>query len=94
MDVNSGNSVSSQASVLDSDTIVRIKYLAYVGTALYSAISSVSFDTNFFLAKEALVKFKVEIEKLKLDSESYEGMDKLIMFLGKELDKHQSKNRA
>lgn len=70
----------------DFDTIERIKNLAAVGRIISETSNEVSFDTDYFLAKDALQKFKVGIDNLDLDIESRDGMDKLINFLQKIID--------
>ncbi len=75
----------------DQETIQRIKNLAIVGKALFETESEVSFNTNFFLAKEALNKFKEGIDKLNLNEESKAGMESLVKYLHKKIDKRIEK---
>jgi hypothetical protein len=72
----------------DKDTLERIKHLAYVGTALLQNVESENtFGTNYFLAKEALNNFRGGIAKLNLDPVSIDGMENLIKYLEKKIEK-------
>lgn len=72
----------------DDQTRDRIKNLAVVGTAINQlGGSEVSFDTDYFVAKEALNKFMAGIDRLELDFESHEGMVNLVKYLQKKIDK-------
>lgn len=81
-DTNSSGSINS-----DEATKKRFANLAVVGNALSQTTSDKSLLTEFYLAKEALIKFKSEVDLLNLDPESQNGIDKLIKFLQKEIDK-------
>lgn len=74
----------------DSETIERIESLGYVGTALFSAYSETSFETDYFVAKESLNKFKAGIDKLNLNPGPKKGIYDLIKFLDVQLDKHKN----
>ncbi|BCX14096.1 MAG: hypothetical protein KatS3mg085_628 [Candidatus Dojkabacteria bacterium] len=71
----------------DEATKNRIKNLAIVGLALNANASDVRAQTDYFLAKEALNKFKAGIDELDLDPESEKGMEQLIEYLSKKIDK-------
>jgi predicted DNA-binding protein len=73
----------------DPETIERIKYLAIVGKALSDTYSDENLEngTDFFLAKDALNRFKDGIDKLELDIESRKGMNGLIEYLQKKIDR-------
>ncbi len=71
----------------DQETLERIKNLAYVGNALYEISNEVAGNTDLFLAKDALGKFKVGIDSLGLQGEILKGMQNLIEYLDKKLDK-------
>lgn len=71
----------------DPDTIERIKNLAYVGNALFEISNEVGGNTDMYLAKDSLQKFKAGIEKLELPEDLAKGMQNLIAYLDKKLDK-------
>jgi predicted DNA-binding protein len=74
----------------DPETLERLKNLAYVGNAIYSTVSETSFDTDFYLAIEALNKFKEGINKLILEDEIKRGIDNLIVYLQKKIDRRMT----
>lgn len=78
----------------DQETINRILNLGYVGNALFSSESETSFDTDHFIAKEALNKFKAGIEKLELDPLARNGINNLIAYLDKKLEEHLKKQKG
>lgn len=78
----------------DQDTINRILNLGYVGTALFSSESETSFDTDHFIAKEALNKFKEGIEKLDLDPKAKNGINNLIAYLDEKLEEHLKRQKG
>lgn len=71
----------------DADTADRIKNLAAVGKALFESSSDISFNTDFYLALEALNRFEAGFNKLELDDESVLGMKNLIEYLRKKINK-------
>lgn len=72
----------------DEETKKRISNLAVVGTAISEITGGeVSFDTDYFVAKEALNKFMAGIDRLDLDPESRTGMVNLVNYLQKKIDK-------
>jgi hypothetical protein len=71
----------------DEDTKQRIKNLAVVGAALFQISDDNMGNTKFFIAKTSLQEFKKGINKLDLDPESKKGMDDLISYLDKKIDK-------
>lgn len=73
----------------DEQTKERIKNLAIVGNALNDTYSEANMDsgTDFFMALDALSKFKEGIEKLDLDESSKTGMIDLIEYLRKKIEK-------
>lgn len=78
----------------DQSTKDRIKNLAVVGKALNETSTDYGYDTSFFIAKEALSKFREGIHNLDLDQVSLSGMDNLIDFLEKEIDEKLKKEEA
>ena len=79
---------TSQKHAPDDQTRDRIKNLAVVGTAINQlGGSEVSYDTDYFVAKEALNRFMEGIDRLDLDYESHEGMVNLVKYLQKKIDK-------
>ncbi len=79
--------VSTTTHNPDSQTIERIKNLAYVGYALNETASDTTFMTNFYIAKESLLRFKEGIDKLNLEPELKHGMYDLITYLDQKIDK-------
>ena len=71
----------------DDATKDRIKNLSEVGNALFEATNDDAFQTNFYAAKESLKRFKSGIDDLDLDFESKKGMENLINYLDKKIDK-------
>jgi predicted DNA-binding protein len=73
----------------DSPTKERIKNLAIVGKAMNDTYSEENLESgnDFYLAKEALNNFKEGIDKLNLDEESRQGMNELIEYLQKKIDR-------
>lgn len=71
----------------DEATKDRIKNLAVVGNAVLNNSSDISEQTNFFLAKQALLDFEKGIHDLDLDAESMRGMESLIKYLKKKIDR-------
>lgn len=69
----------------------RIKNLGVVGTTLVQGFSEENqdFGTNFFFAKEALEKFREGINKLELDPPSKKGMNDLISYLERKIEKRE-----
>lgn len=76
----------------DAQTVERIRNLAIVGKALTQRSSDTSFQTEFYLAKEALNKFSEGIDRLNLDEESHRGMDELVKYLQMKIDKRLDSN--
>ncbi len=77
----------------DEETKLRIKYLANVGKALFTLNSEVNQQTDFYVAKESLNKFKQGILKLQLEDESRKGMLNLIEYLQKKIDRRLKASR-
>ncbi|KXK26723.1 MAG: hypothetical protein TR69_WS6001000737 [candidate division WS6 bacterium OLB20] len=77
----------------DAETKERIANLAIVGEALNETYGEENMDygTDFFLAKEGLLKFKSGIERLNLDPRSRKGMMDLIDYLMKKIDKRMNR---
>lgn len=73
----------------DPQTKERIKNLAVVGKALNDTYSEENLESgaDFFMAFEALLKFKEGIEKLDLDEPSKAGMMDLIEYLRKKIER-------
>ena len=73
----------------DEPTKQRIKNLAVVGKALNDTYSEENMESgaDFFMAFEALNRFKEGIEKLDLDEESRHGMLDLIEYLRKKIQR-------
>ncbi|MFS8131079.1 MAG: hypothetical protein ACMG57_03805 [Candidatus Dojkabacteria bacterium] len=71
----------------DEETKKRIQNLGRVGTALVQISNEVAGETDYFLAKQALKNFDDGIAILDLDYESRKGMNDLIDYLSKKLDK-------
>lgn len=86
-DPNNSANTSGVAVDPDQETIDRIKNLAFVGSALNETASDTTFMTNFYIAKESLLKFKAGIDKLNLPPESKQGMYDLINYLDQKIDK-------
>ncbi len=84
---NNGSDDTTPPHYPDSQTTDRIKNLAYVGTALNETASDTTFMTNFYVAKESLLRFKEGIDRLNLDSASKKGMYDLIEYLDQKIDK-------
>jgi type I restriction-modification system DNA methylase subunit len=76
-------------AIPDPSTKDRIRNLAIVGKALNDTYSDENLEvgTDFYLAKEALTKFKEGIDKLDLDESSKKGMGDLIEYLNKKIDR-------
>lgn len=83
----SSTSTYSESVSPDEATVERIKNLAQVGNAIFLTGDDVGFQTAFFAGKEALSKFADGINKLNLSGETKEGMDNLIKYLQKKLDR-------
>ncbi|HEX9804789.1 MAG TPA: hypothetical protein VGA67_03840 [Candidatus Dojkabacteria bacterium] len=83
-DDNSGDYQSLEDP--SEETKRRIGFLADVGLALYETANETSYETNIFLAKDALLKFKAGIDKLELDPKTRKGINVLIEKLQKEID--------
>ncbi|MBE2279926.1 MAG: hypothetical protein IAE91_06000 [Ignavibacteriaceae bacterium] len=71
----------------DEETKNRIKNLGIVGKALSEETNENQGATSVFLAKSSLKEFENGIKKLELDPESSAGMQYLINFLDKLIDK-------
>lgn len=71
----------------DPDTLERIKNLAYVGNALFEISNEVGGNTDMYLAKDALQRYKEGLSKLTLPEDLAKGMANLIAYLDKKLDK-------
>lgn len=72
----------------DADTQERIKNLAMVGHAIYEAHNDNTQQTNFYLAREALLKFKQGIDDLEnLEEESRRGINELVKYLQGKIEK-------
>lgn len=71
----------------DPDTLLRIQNLALVGTAIAEESSESTFQTNQFVAKEALKRFQDGIKQLTLPPEVSVGIDRLVEYLDKKLDR-------
>lgn len=87
-----------QANLIDPDaaTQERIANLAIVGEALNETYGEENQDygTDFFLAKEALKKFKEGIEKLNLQPRSKKGMLYLIAYLEEKIQKRMDNSES
>lgn len=77
----------------DQETQDRIANLAIVGEALNETYGeeNMDFGTDFFLAKEGLIKFKAGIERLNLPPRSKKGMIDLVEYLMRKIDKRMNK---
>jgi len=71
----------------DEDTKKRIRSLGYVGTALVKIADENRGITDYLIAQEELKKFNEGIRKLQLEPELQKGMDDLITYLGKKIQK-------
>lgn len=78
---------STQNVQPSEETANRIKNLAEVGTALFHSSDEVSFQTQFYAAKESLNRFKEGIDRLAIDDKSKNGMYDLINYLSKKIDR-------
>lgn len=80
-------STTSSTVIPDEETKERIKNLALVGKAIMTLSSETGYETDFYVAKEALNKFKDGLLRLQLDSEDQKGMLDLITYLQKKIDR-------
>jgi hypothetical protein len=73
----------------DAPTIERLKNLSLVGEALNDTYSEENLETGdgFFLALDNLNKFKEGLDKLILDEQTKKGMNDLIEYLRKKIDR-------
>lgn len=82
------NTTTNQTPKTDSEHAAdRIKYLAVVGNALVQTASERSYLTSFYSAKDSLYEFSNLVNQLDLDAESRNGINNLIEYLGKKIDK-------
>jgi hypothetical protein len=73
----------------DAQTIERIRNLSIVGKALNDTYSEENLEagSDFYLANEGLKTFKEGIDRLILDEPSRKGMNDLIEYLQKKMDR-------
>jgi hypothetical protein len=71
----------------DEQTKERFKYLAVVGKMLMQTANENRYQTDYYIAKQALDKFIELYRLLDLDPESKEGMEQLIDYLRKKIDR-------
>jgi len=78
----------SQLVEPDQETQDRIANLAIVGEALNETYGEENqdFGTDFFLAKEGLIKFREGIQRLNLPPRSKKGMMDLVDYLMRKID--------
>lgn len=78
----------------DEETKKRMKSLAYVGTALMEIGNDNAGLTDFLVAKEELKNFTNAMALLELDPETKAGMNDLVTYLSKKLDKRITQYNA
>ena len=73
----------------DAPTLERLKNLSAVGKALNDTYSEENLETGdgFYFALESLVKFKEGLDKLILDEQVKKGMDDLVEYLRKKIER-------
>jgi predicted DNA-binding protein len=73
----------------DSPTKERLKYLSSVGKALNDTYSEQNLETGdgFYLALDNLNKFKEGLDKLILDEQVKKGMNDLVEYLRKKIER-------
>lgn len=71
----------------DPATQKRIANLSKVGKAIVKRSDDKTFETDYYLAIEALNEFQKGIEDLELDTESIDGMKALIEYLRVKINK-------
>jgi len=85
----SANPVPPKSSIYTPDELTRerFKNLAVVGNALMQTADENRYQTDYYIAKQALDKFVELYKLLDLDPESRTGMDGLIDYLRKKIDR-------
>lgn len=78
----------------DAYTSERIKYLAIAGRAIAETSNENTHETNFFLAREALKKFSEGLHQLELPQEDMWGMEMLIEYLDKKIERRLNNSAA
>jgi hypothetical protein len=73
----------------DLQTADRLRYLSAVGKALNNTYSEDNLDTgdDFYSALDSLNKFKAGLDKLTLDEPTRAGMNDLVEYLRKKIER-------
>ncbi len=71
----------------DELTKERFRNLAVVGKALMQTESEDRYQTDYYIAKQALEKFVDLYNRLQLSEQDRAGMDQLIAYLQKKIDR-------
>lgn len=71
----------------EEETLKRIEALGVVGKALSSTSDEISYQTVFFDALIALNEFEERIQNLDLPEESRNGIQKLVEYLKKKINR-------
>jgi len=73
----------------DAPTKERLSNLAQVGKALNDTYSDDNIETgdDFYVALDYLEKFKAGLDKLKMDEPTKKGMDDLVDYLRKKINR-------
>ena len=82
-------SLPAQGTTYTPDDLTKERFsnLAVVGKALMQTDNSNSFQTDFYIAKQALNRFVELYNRLQLDPETKAGMDHLISYLQVKIDR-------
>lgn len=75
------------AAVTDDSTVKRFKNLAIIGNFLFQISNDNAEQTDYFLAKSALTEFTNEVNLLNLDFATKTGVDNLIRYMDKKIEK-------
>lgn len=87
MQIIQNNQNSGEHKTPSQDAAQRIKYLAEVGNALMQTASDRTYLTSFYTAKDSLQEFSTLVNKLDLDPEAKTGINNLIQYLSRKIDK-------
>jgi len=72
---------------VDDKTKKRFTNLALVGDILFEISNETADQTHFFMAKSALAEFQKDMEALELGADIERGMQNLLNYLHKKIDK-------
>jgi len=75
--------------MIDTETLKRLTNLAFVGNFLFETSNETSEQMDYFLAKSSLKEFDNNLKMLELDGKTMDGLNKLVQYLDKKIEKRQ-----